>query len=63
MPQYNILDPKAIPIEKEFFEEKVYLKRDLIPATSKMVWIDRGRRVKPDQVPVKKTENKSKNMS
>lgn len=48
MPQYSILDPKAIPIDKEFYEEKVYLKRDLIPATSKMVWIDRGRRVKPD---------------
>lgn len=47
MPQYSILDPKAIPIDKEFNEEKVYLKRDLIPVTSKMVWIDRGRRVKP----------------
>lgn len=28
-----------------------------------MVWIDRGRKVKLNEIPVKKTENKSKNMS
>lgn len=35
----------------------------MIPVTSRMVWIDRGRKVKPNQIPVKKTENKSKNLS
>lgn len=28
-----------------------------------MVWIDRGRKVRPFEIPAKKTENKSKNMS
>ena len=44
-------------------EEKVYLRRNLVPVTSKMVWIDRSRKVKNGQMPVKKTENKSKNMT
>jgi hypothetical protein len=41
----------------------VYLRKDLLPATSRLVWIDRGRRVHSDAVPVKKTENKGKNMT
>lgn len=63
IPKYTILDSTAQPIEKEFMQEKVYLRRNLVPVTSKMVWIDRGRKVKNGQMPVKKTENKSKNMT
>jgi hypothetical protein len=46
IPKYTILESTAQPIEKEFMEEKVYLRRNLVPVTSKMVWIDRGRKVK-----------------
>ncbi len=41
----------------------MYLRKDLLPVTSRLVWIDRGRRVLEDAVPVKKTENKGKNMT
>lgn len=47
----------------EFNEEKVYLRRDIIAVTSKVHWIDRGRKVKAGEIPVKKTENKSKNLT
>ena len=48
IPKYYILGPKAefIP-EIEFNEEKVYLRRDMVAVTSKLCWIDRGRKVKP----------------
>lgn len=45
MPQYSILDPSAVAIGQTFNEEQVYLRKDLLPATSRLVWIDRGRRV------------------
>jgi len=46
LPQYCIIDPKAIPLEQEFNEEKVFLKKDLIAVTSRNGWVDKGRRVK-----------------
>ncbi len=64
LPQYCILDPLAAPLPNiAFNEEKVYLRRDVIAVTSKVHWIDRGRKVKKGELPVKKTENKSKNLT
>lgn len=63
LPQYCILDPKSKPIGNEFNDEKVYLKKDIVPVTSRMVWIDMNRRVRPNEVPIKKTENRAKKMT
>ena len=62
--KYRILDQTAIPIpDVEFNEERVYLRKDIIAVTSRLFWVDRGRMVKPDEQAVKKTENKSKNIT
>ena len=64
LPKYTILDEKARPLRDVMFnEEAVYLRKDVIAVTSKLFWIDRGRRVKNGEVPVKRTENKSKNVT
>ena len=49
LPKYCILDVNAKPLpDKEFNDEKVYLRRDVVAVTSRLMWVDRGRRVKPD---------------
>ena len=64
LPKYTILDDKARPLRDIMFnEEAVYLRKDVIAVTSKLFWIDRGRRVKTGEIPVKRTENKSKNLT
>jgi hypothetical protein len=64
LPKYCILDPAAQPVpDIEFNQERVYLRRDTIAVTSRLFWIDRGRKVKPGEAPVKTTENKSKNVT
>jgi hypothetical protein len=64
LPQYTILNSSAVAVSGvEFNEEKVYLRRDIIAVTSKVHWIDRGRKVRTGEVPVKKTENKNKNLT
>lgn len=35
----------------------------MIAVTSRNGWVDKGRKVKVGQIPVKKTENKSKNLT
>ena len=64
LPKYCILSSTASPLpDIEFNQERVYLRKDILAVTSKLYWIDRGRKVKAGEVPVKKTENKSKNLT
>ena len=59
--KYMYLPETAKEIEgRDFHEEKVYLKKDLIKVCSRMGWIDNSRMVKEGEVPVKVTENKNK---
>lgn len=46
LPQYSLLNATAKPLDIVFKDEKVYLKKDVISVTSRMGWIDRGRKVK-----------------
>lgn len=64
LPKYTILSDQARPLpDIKFNEEDIFLKKDVIAVTSKLFWVDRGRKVKSGEVPVKKTENKSKNLT
>jgi hypothetical protein len=55
LPQYCIIDPLAKHIGQTFNEENVFLKRNLINVTSRNGWIDRGRKIKLNELPIKKT--------
>ena len=64
IPRYSILDEKAKPLSDLMFNQQaVYLRKNIKTVTSKLFWIDRGRRVRLGQLPIKKTQNKSKNVT